>query len=121
MIRRAKDPSKGKLAFPGGFIDIDETAETALQREIREEVSLTVTSFSFLTSHPNHYHYREIIYPVLDLFFVCQTDEAPPCIQEDEVESVQWIRPEKVKTESLAFDSMKHAWRCYMSLLETQE
>lgn len=121
LIRRAKDPSRGKLAFPGGFIDIDETAESALQREIREEVSLTVTSFSFLTSHPNHYHYREIIYPVLDLFFVCQTDTSLPSIQKDEVESIQWIRPDEVKTESLAFDSMKHAWHCYIAHHKTKK
>lgn len=40
LIQRGNDPYKGKWAFPGGFMNIDETAEQCAIRELKEETSL---------------------------------------------------------------------------------
>ena len=42
LVKRGKDPFKGKWALPGGFIDEEETAEQACRREVKEETSLEV-------------------------------------------------------------------------------
>ncbi|HNY05754.1 MAG TPA: NUDIX hydrolase [Candidatus Egerieousia sp.] len=42
LIRRGNDPFKGYWVFPGGFINMDETAEDAAKRELREETRLSV-------------------------------------------------------------------------------
>jgi ADP-ribose pyrophosphatase YjhB (NUDIX family) len=115
LIRRAKDPAKGKLALPGGFVDFDETAESALHREISEELGLALQSISYLTSHPNQYLYREVTYPVLDLFFVCRPVATETSLMRTEVESVCWIEPDQVNLREIAFDSMKEALRCYFA------
>ena len=40
LIERGIEPFKGKWAFPGGFIKMDESAEEGALRELREETGL---------------------------------------------------------------------------------
>ena len=42
LIQRGLDPFKGAWAFPGGFMNIDESAEECAHRELQEETSLNV-------------------------------------------------------------------------------
>lgn len=40
LIERGNEPFKGKWAFPGGFLDMDETAEECAARELQEETAV---------------------------------------------------------------------------------
>ncbi|MBM3846294.1 MAG: NUDIX domain-containing protein [Verrucomicrobia bacterium] len=113
FIRRAKDPGKGMLAMPGGFIDMDETAEDAVRREVREEVGLEIGGLEFLCSHPNPYSYRGIVYPVLDLFFVARAPDGQAPRALDDVAGFVWLDPRRIDSAGLAFPSMRHAIRVY--------
>ena len=42
LIQRGNEPCKGRWAFPGGFLNIDEDGETGALRELREETGLVV-------------------------------------------------------------------------------
>lgn len=41
LIQRASPPHRGKWALPGGFVDIDESLEAAVRRELEEETGIT--------------------------------------------------------------------------------
>ena len=42
VVRRRIEPGRGKLALPGGFIELGESWKTATARELREETRLTI-------------------------------------------------------------------------------
>lgn len=42
LVQRANEPYKGRWAFPGGFMNMDETTEETARRELKEETGLTV-------------------------------------------------------------------------------
>jgi 8-oxo-dGTP diphosphatase len=46
LIKRKHEPFKDCWAFPGGFMDMDETLEEAAARELEEETSLTGTGLT---------------------------------------------------------------------------
>lgn len=41
LIKRGNPPFEGMWAAPGGFIDMDETPEAAVERELAEETGIT--------------------------------------------------------------------------------
>ena len=43
LIKRKNEPFKDCWAFPGGFINIDESAEAAAIRELKEETGLEIS------------------------------------------------------------------------------
>jgi NAD+ diphosphatase len=115
LIRRAKDPHKGKLSVPGGFVDAGEVAEVALRREIREEVGLEVERLDYFCSLPNSYPYRGVTYQVLDFFFVGRVDSMTVQTDPGEVTDVCWLARDQIRLNEIAFDSVREMLRRFLS------
>lgn len=115
FLRRAKEPGKGKLGMPGGFVDIGESLETALVREVMEESNLTAIEWAYLVSFPNDYQYRGTVVSVTDMFFICRVesfDELKP--QEGEVTSFEFHRPKPEVLAEMAFASNRKALEYFL-------
>ena len=117
FVRRGKDPGKGKWDLPGGFVDPGEGVETALLREIAEEVAVEITSYRFLTSFPNRYPYRGVLYHTADMVFLCETPATESSVDRDEITESQFMAADALDADAIAFESVKNALRYYRESL----
>lgn len=104
---RKRDPAKGTLDLPGGFVDADETAEGALKREILEELNLEISDLKYLATIPNIYLYKGITYRTLDLFFKCRVADMSVIKANDDVEDYCFLKPEDVDPEKVGLLSIR--------------
>jgi 8-oxo-dGTP pyrophosphatase MutT (NUDIX family) len=107
LVRRHFEPSKGMLDLPGGFVNIDETAEDAVRREIREELNLSVDAVRYLGSANNQYQYGGMLYFTLDLGFACSVSDFSSITASDDVDKYLFLAPEKVDFAQIAFPSVR--------------
>jgi ADP-ribose pyrophosphatase YjhB (NUDIX family) len=109
VCKRGKEPVKGTLDLPGGFIDDNESAEQALNREILEELDATVTKATYLFSLPNEYEYSGFTLPTLDLFFACTLKSNKNLKPSDDVEDCFFIPLNEINPELFGLNSVRKA------------
>lgn len=112
LIERNKEPGKGKLDLPGGFVDPDESAEDAVRREVKEELSMDLGELKYLGSYPNTYDYKGVTYKTCDLFFSSRIDALPTVFDTREIKELVLMHPSEISKDQIAFESTK-TWLQY--------
>lgn len=107
VCRRAKEPAKGTLDLPGGFVDRFETGEEGVAREVLEETGLEVMETKYRFSLPNTYLYSGFLVHSLDQFFVCHVKEGAGLHAMDDVADSFWMPLEKINPEEFGLDSVR--------------
>ena len=109
LTTRAFEPAKGKLDLPGGFVDMNETAEEALIRELKEELNINANNPTYLFSLPNEYNFSGITIHTLDMFFKIEVDDDIKIKTDDDVASAQFYDLKLVNIEEIGLNSIKKA------------
>ncbi|MEG1616079.1 MAG: NUDIX domain-containing protein [Bacteroidales bacterium] len=107
VARRAKEPAKGTLDLPGGFVDSFETGEEAVAREVLEETGLRVDELEYLFSLPNIYPYSGMDIHTLDLFYLCQVNDTTHIRAMDDVADLFWMPLDQIRPEEFGLKSIR--------------
>jgi ADP-ribose pyrophosphatase YjhB (NUDIX family) len=101
LVRRARPPARGLYSLPGGVVEIGETLDEAVCREVHEETGLTVMPLA-LAGH------REVVVRDADgrvarhfviLAFAARWIAGEP-VANDEIDEVRWVAPDELGTYS---------------------
>jgi ADP-ribose pyrophosphatase YjhB (NUDIX family) len=72
LIRRGKEPLRGRWVVPGGTVELGETLEDALVREMREETGLDVAPREVLTVFDRiERRERRVLYHFVIVDYLC--------------------------------------------------
>lgn len=69
LVTRGIEPNYGKLDLPGGFVDHNESVETAVKRELFEELGMKIKSMKYISSAPNEYIFSGFSVFTIDMAF----------------------------------------------------
>lgn len=100
LIQRGNEPYKGCWAFPGGFMEMDETTEECAIRELEEETSLKLDSMVQVGAYSKVD--RDPRGRTITIAYLAIVDEPLSVIAQDDATMAEWVPINTLP--SLAFD-----------------
>jgi mutator protein MutT len=99
LVKRAHEPLKGEWSLPGGGVEIGETLEAALAREILEETGLTVAVGPVVEvlDRVEHAPDGRVEYHFVIIDYVCRVLSGTLVCGSD-ADGVEWVRREDLAT-----------------------
>lgn len=112
LVRRAIDPGKGMWDIPGGFLELGETVEEAMIRELKEETGIE-TEFKYFTSTIDLYEFQGIVYPLSCVIFHGKIKDQNFRAGDDASE-IKFFKPQDLPWDKIAFEGVKKALKKFI-------
>ena len=117
LIQRGNPPFKGAWAFPGGFMNMDETTEQCAIRELEEETGLKVTAVDQIGAYSKVD--RDPRGRTITVAYLAIIDSPEKVIGQDDAAKAEWFPITELP--HLAFDHydiMQDAVRTYAKYID---
>lgn len=89
LIERGDEPFKGCWAFPGGFLNMDETAEQCAIRELKEETGLAINTIHQVGAYSKVD--RDPRGRTITIAYLAIIDSPLPVVGQDDAAKAQWF------------------------------
>ena len=123
LSRRGIEPRKGMLDSFGGFVDGEETVESAATRELLEETDLATNNYSpleFLCTSVGHYPYQNEVLSVLTTFFTVKLNPGVTLQASDDVADVIELAIDEVDPDQLHDDDIRAGFKKLQQVLRSK-
>jgi 8-oxo-dGTP diphosphatase len=103
LIRRGQEPWKGCWAFPGGFVDVGESPEDAVARELFEECNIVGKASGIIAVRGDPQ--RDPRGHIVSIFYRVEVDanSGEPFAGDDAAEA-EWVKLSQVDLEKMGAD-----------------
>ncbi len=102
LIKRGNEPSRGKWTIPGGLVELAESPEQAVIREVKEEISLDVDTPTLIdvVSNVDLDEKGKVKYHYIIIEYLVHVKEGTAQAASDAVE-LRWVQFEDVEDYNL--------------------
>lgn len=114
LVERAVNPKKGYWDVPGGFLDVQETFEESVHREVKEELGIEIGDLKYAGSWVDTYEFQGINHPTVCAMFSAEIKGASKIKPADDVASYKFFKPAELPFEKFAFPWMKEFFKSYI-------
>jgi 8-oxo-dGTP diphosphatase len=97
IIKRAHEPRKGEWSLPGGLLELGESLQDAVRREIKEETSLDIAVGPIIETFDRVHRDEDgkVRYHFVIVDFVCSATDGE-AVPGSDADGVAWVRANEI-------------------------
>ncbi len=106
LVRRAREPKKGLWDLPGGFLELNETYEEGVQRELQEELGVRASNLHYSESVIDEHEHQSVRYPVSVAVFTGSISTTLPIQARDDIDAYKFFSLDDIPMDDIGFRSV---------------